>query len=228
MLLCGSTALVGLVVPTELVVPIKSPVVQKNLLMSVDYAKPIGVSKKKIIARETEQISFKMSGEEAALKRKFFTLLRARGLSMRDVFVDFMRHFVEFRGKLGVVPLSIVNANASFPQDAHNSLGTAAEISLGSEREQCHNRLDNILDYAPLRVRQVVIDSLAVFAEVALQQQNNEHQSGPASDSPDSGCIPDVDATPTRDGSVTSRDRRPGGGDRGLTASGRTRERSSA
>ena len=157
-----------------LVVPLTSPPSPGKInRMTRRDPQPIGFTKKKVAVKQTEQISFKMSGPDAEIKRQFLDLLRRRGLGMREVLVEFIQHYVEFGGDLGVVPLGdAAGFSTTSPHEVNSFVGNNTDGSLEKPSQQWHNRLDMILEHASPEVRQIVTDSLENFAEVALQQSN--------------------------------------------------------
>jgi hypothetical protein len=69
----------------------------------MEKPQPIGAPRKQRSSKDTvEQVSFRMSGRT---KRRFVSLISARGLEIKEVLVEFIERYIEFEGSIGVVRL---------------------------------------------------------------------------------------------------------------------------
>ena len=70
----------------------------------MEKPQPIGAPRKQRSGQDTiEQVSFRMSGRT---KRRFVSLISARGLEIKEVLVEFIERYIEFEGSIGVVKLA--------------------------------------------------------------------------------------------------------------------------
>jgi hypothetical protein len=158
---------------------------------------PIGLAKKKNPEeKDQEQISFRLSGKQAQIKRRFAAMLAERGLDIKAVLIEFIEHYVRWDGKLGVGKLDdqeiskwikasgtsqAMASSTAYPQTMNKALPTltpAADENSRSDldmiREKCHNWLDLILQHGSSKISNAIIENLDSFARLVHHEETND------------------------------------------------------
>jgi len=153
----------------------------------MEKLQPIGSIKKKTRKKPgEEQISFRLIGDQAALKKQFVSLLEERGLETKEVLVQFIKYFVETNGNVALLKLDSDDISTSTLRELQEYLDAKSKknpkeihrkkvlpIRAGYQKstmetlvDECNNLLQLILEYGHEELADAITQNLVQFAKL--------------------------------------------------------------